>query len=48
MAGMVTVNGIRYRPEDAERLKVQEKRTDAVLSSKVLQPRNKAATPKNK
>jgi hypothetical protein len=49
MTGMVTVNGVRYRTEDAERLGLLEKQTKSARSeAKARRPRNKAATPANK
>jgi hypothetical protein len=49
MAGMVTVNGVRYRTEDADRLGLLEKQSKpARPEAKARKPRNKAATPANK
>lgn len=49
MTGMVTVNGVRYRTEDTERLGLLKKQTKtAPVEAKARKPRNKAATPANK
>lgn len=49
MAGMVTINGIRYRREDAERLGLLKKQSESSEpEQRARKPRNKAATPANK
>lgn len=45
MSEMITVDGVRYRPEDAERLGLVP---DSGPDTKARKPRNKARKPRDK